>query len=346
MRGVQLALLSSMKRVVVITGGTAGVGRATARHFARKGDHVAVIARDQARLDATVAEIEACGVRGLGASADVADAEQVRAAAEQIEASLGPIDVWINGAMTTVVAPVHEMTTAEFQRVTDVCYHGFVWGTQAALDVMRPRKRGMIIQIGSALAVRSIPLQSAYCGAKHAIHGFTDSLRSELLHDKIPIDLCMVQLPAVNTPQFDWCVNKMGHALGPVPPIFQPEVIARALYAVSRHPRREVYLGWPSIKAIIGDKVAPGVADSYLATHGYSGQLVGALNQHPPANLFSPVPGDPGAHGRFDDKARSKDFIASAATTLGAAGVQAVVALAGAALVAGLALGISRLVRR
>lgn len=335
-----------MKRIIVITGGTAGVGRATAEKFASEGDHVAVLARDRARLDATVVDIERHGVRGLGISTDVADAAQVEAAATRVEAELGPIDVWINCAMTTVVAPVDDITAAEYQRVTDVCYHGFVWGTQAALRVMRPRKRGMIIQVGSALAVRSIPLQSAYCGAKHAIHGFTDSLRSELLHDKIPIELCMVQLPAVNTPQFDWCVNKMDHALGPVPPIFQPEIIARSLYAVSLRPRREVYLGWPSIKAIVGDKLAPGVADRYLATHGYSGQLTTAPNPHAPANLFAPVPGDRGAHGRFDDKARASDVIARAATVLGAAGIQAIIGLAGAVAVAGVALGVRRLVRR
>ncbi|MEO8550559.1 MAG: SDR family oxidoreductase [Kofleriaceae bacterium] len=335
-----------MQRVIVITGGTSGVGRATARWFASEGDHVAVLARGQDRLDATVVEIERHGVKGLGISTDVADAGQVEAAATRVEVELGPIDVWINCAMTTVVAPVDEMTAAEYQRVTDVCYHGFVWGTQAALRVMRPRKRGTIIQVGSALAVRSIPLQSAYCGAKHAIHGFTDSLRSELLHDDMPIELCMVQLPAVNTPQFDWCVNKMDHALGPVPPIFQPEIIARALHAVSLRPRREVYLGWPSIKAILGDKLAPGVADRYLATHGYSGQLTDEPNPHGPANLFSPVPGDPGAHGRFDAKSRSSDALARAATVLGAAGVQAVVGLTGVAAVAGLALGLRWLVRR
>jgi NAD(P)-dependent dehydrogenase (short-subunit alcohol dehydrogenase family) len=335
-----------MKRVIVITGGTAGVGRATARRFAAAGDHVAVLARDRNRLAATVADIEHHGVRALGISTDVADAAQVEAAATRIEVELGPIDAWINCAMTTVVAPVEEMTAAEYQRVTDVCYHGFVWGTQAALRVMRPRGRGTIIQVGSALAIRSIPLQSAYCGAKHAIHGFTDSLRSELLHDGLPIELCMVQLPAVNTPQFDWCVNKMTYALGPVPPIFQPEIVAEALHAVSLKPRREVYLGWPSIKAIVGDKLVPGVADRFLSTHGYSGQLTDKPNPHTPANLFTPVPGDPGAHGRFDAKARSNDFIARAATMLGAAGVQAIIGVAGAAAVAGVALGIARLVRR
>jgi NAD(P)-dependent dehydrogenase (short-subunit alcohol dehydrogenase family) len=335
-----------MSRVVVITGGTAGVGRATARKFASEGDRVAVLARDQARLDATVAELEAHGVRALGIATDVAVATQVDAAASQIEAELGPIDVWINNAMTTIVAPVQEMSATEYQRVTDVCYHGFVWGTQAALRVMRPRRRGTIIQVGSALAVRSIPLQSAYCGAKHAIQGFTDSLRSELLHDDLPIDVCMVQLPAVNTPQFDWCVNKTDRALGPVPPIFQPELIADALYAVSLRPRREVYLGWPTIKAIIGTHLVPGYADRYLATNGYTGQLTDEPNRHPPANLFEPVPGDQAAHGRFDDKARSRDLIASAATVLGAAGIRTIVGLAGAATVAGLTLGIRWALRR
>src|SRR5689334_4293331 len=231
--GLVFAVVIGMQRVIVITGGTAGVGRATSRRFASAGDNVAVLARDSERLAATIAEIERCGVRGLGISTDVADAAQVDAAAARVERELGPIDVWINCAMTTVVAPLEAVTPEEYRRVTDVCYHGFVWGTQAALRVMRPRRRGTIIQVGSALAVRSIPLQSAYCGAKHAIHGFTDSLRSELLHDGVPIELCMVQLPAVNTPQFDWCVNKMPSALGPVPPIFQPEVIAEALHAVS-----------------------------------------------------------------------------------------------------------------
>ena len=336
----------AMNRVIVITGGSAGVGRATARRFAAAGDHVAVLARDPGRLAATVAELELRDVKALGIPTDVADAAQVEAAAARVELELGPIDVWINCAMTTVVAPLDQMSAAEYQRVTDVCYHGFVWGTQAALRVMKPRRRGTIIQVGSALAIRSIPLQSAYCGAKHAIHGFTDSLRSELLHDGIPIELCMVQLPAVNTPQFDWCVNKTDRALGPVPPIFQPEIVANALYEVSLHPRREVYLGWPSIKGILGDKLTPGYADRYLATHGYSGQMTDAPNPHNPANLFEPVPGDQEAHGRFDDKARSHDLVARAATVLGAAGVQAIVGLVGAAAVAGLTLGIAKLVRR
>jgi short-subunit dehydrogenase len=194
--------------------------------------------------------------------------------------------------MTTVVGPVGTISPAELQRITDVCYHGFVWGTRAALAHMRPRGRGTIIQVGSVLAYRSIPLQAAYCGAKHAIKGFTDAVRSELLHDHMNIALCMVQLPAVNTPQFGWCENKMDQAVQPVPPIFQPEIIADALYEVSLHPRREVFFGWPSITAIIGNKLAPGFADHHLATRGYAGQLTGAPNTRAPANLFAPVPGD------------------------------------------------------
>jgi len=328
-----------MSRVIVITGGTAGVGRATACRFARAGDAVAVLARGRDGLAATSADIERLGGRAFAVATDVADAVQVEVAADRIERELGPIDVWINNAMTTVVAPVGEVEPAEFRRVTDVCYHGFVWGTRAALARMRPRNRGTIIQVGSALAYRSIPLQAAYCGAKHAIHGFTDSLRSELLHDRVDIDLCMVQLPAVNTPQFDWCVNRMDHALGPVPPIFQPEIIADAIYRVSCHPRREVFLGWPAIKAIVGNKLVPGIADRYLASAGYTGQLTSEPNRHPPANLYAPIAGDHGAHGRFDRVARSDDTLARVATVLGAAGVQAViaagVALLGALVIAG-----------
>ncbi len=315
-----------MSRVVVVTGGTAGVGRATARRFARAGDAVAVLARGPDRLEATLSEIYALGARGLAIPTDVADPEQIEEAAARVERELGPIDVWINNAMTTAVGPVERITPAEFRRITDVCYHGFVWGTRAALAHMRPRNRGLIIQVGSALAYRAIPLQAAYCGAKHAIRGFTDALRSELLHDGVAIRLCMVQLPAVNTPQFDWCVNRMARAPQPVPPIFQPEIIADAIHRASHHPRREILLGWPTIKAVVGNKIAPGIADRYLATRGYEGQLTDQPNTHPPANLFAPVPGDRGAHGRFDARARSSDAIARAAAMLGAAGTQAVIA--------------------
>lgn len=334
-----------MSRVVVITGGTAGVGRAVARRFACEGDAVAVLARGRDGIVATVAEIDALGGRGLGVTTDVADAAQVETAAARVEHELGPIDVWVNNAMSTAVGPVDSISPGEFQRITDVCYHGFVWGTRAALRYMRPRNRGMIIQVGSALAYRSIPLQAAYCAAKHAIRGFTDSLRSELLHDGVDIDVCMVQLPAVNTPQFGWCVNRMDAALQPVPPIFQPEIIAEAIHAVSRHPRREVFLGWPSIKAIIGNKLVPGIADRYLATRGYEGQLTDAPNTHPPANLYSPVPGDHGAHGRFDARARAHDPVARIATILGAAGVQAAIAVAATVIAATLVVAVRTLVR-
>ena len=323
-----------MSRVIVVTGGTAGVGRAVARRFASEGDSVAVLARGREGLAATVAEIDDLGGRGLGLTADVAEADQVEAAAAHVERELGPIDVWINNAMTTAVRPVERITPSELQRITNVCYHGSVWGTCAALRYMRPRNRGTIIQVGSALAYRSIPLQAAYCGAKHAVRGFTDSLRSELLHDKVKIDVCMVQLPAVNTPHFGWCVNKMPRSVEPVPPICQPELVAEAIYHVSHHPRREVFLGWPSSKAIVGDKLAPGFADRFLATHGYEGQLTGAPDTNPPANLYAPVPGDHGAHGRFDTTARSRDPVARIATVLGAAGVQAVIAAA-ATVIAG-----------
>ncbi len=335
-----------MTRVVAITGGTAGVGRAIARRCAQARDHVAVLARGTDRLAATQAELRALGVDCIALEVDVADARQVEDAATRIERELGEIDVWINNAMTTAVGPIEAITPEEFRRVTEVCYLGYVWGTQAALRRMRPRDRGTIIQVGSALAYRSIPLQAAYCAAKHAIHGFTDSLRSELLHDGVAIALCMVQLPAVNTPQFDWCVNKTAHALQPVPPIFQPEVIADAIHHVSQHPRREVYLGWSAIQAIVGNKLAPGFADHYLATHGYSGQLTDGANSHAPTNLFEPVAGEVGAHGRFDDQARDEDAIARAATVLGAAGVQAVIAATVLGLVGGLAYGITRWSRR
>ncbi len=328
-----------MKRVIVITGGTAGVGRATALRFAREKAAVAVLARGVDGLAATVADIERLGGTALAIPTDVAHCDQVMRAAARVERELGPIDVWINCAMTTAVGPFEQVSPDEYQRITDVCYHGFVWGTRAALAHMRPRRRGTIIQVGSALAYRSIPLQAAYCGAKHAIHGFTDSIRSELLHDRIPIELCMVQLPAVNTPQFGWCVNKMAKMPQPVPPIFQPEIIADALHTVSRQPRREVFLGWPAIEAILGNQVAPGYADRYLARRGYDGQLTETPNDHPAANLFAPVPGDHGAHGAFDARARERDPIAWASTRLGAAGVRGLVAgmvaLGGVALVAG-----------
>jgi hypothetical protein len=219
-----------------------------------------------------------------------------------------------------------------------VTYLGYVWGTRAALDRMIPRNRGTIVQVGSALAYRSIPLQSAYCGAKHAIVGFTDSIRSELLHDKIDIALTVVHLPAVNTPQFSWCMNKMPYEPEPVPPIFQPEIIADAVFHAAHHPRREIYLGWPTVKAVFGQKLAPGYADRYLARHGFRSQTTDEpRDPERPSNLFVPVPGDPGAHGRFDAQARARDLIAPATTRLGAAGVTAIAAVLGAGLVVAIA---------
>ncbi len=263
-----------MGRIVAITGARAGVGRATAEEFARQGWDVGLIARNAARLDQAAAELRARhGVRALAAPADVADAAAVETAAERIEAGLGPIDVWVNVAMATVFAPVSAITPEEFRRATEVTYLGQVHGTMAALRRMRGRNRGTIVNVGSALAYRSVPLQSAYCGAKFAIRGFTDSLRSELIHDRLDIKLTMVDLPAVNTPQFDWALNKTGRRAQPVPPIFQPEVPARAIYFAATHPRRQIWVGFPTVRAILANRIAPGLIDRYLAKAGYSGQL-------------------------------------------------------------------------
>ena len=330
--------------VVVITGGTAGVGRATARRFAAAGARIAVLARGQGGLDATARELPGLGARAaLAIRCDVAEAAQVFAAAAQIEQELGPIDVWINNAMTTVFGRFRSLTPEQFERVTRVTYLGYVWGTRAALDRMIPRNRGTIVQVGSALAYRSIPLQSAYCGAKHAVVGFTDSIRSELLHDGVAIELTCVHLPAVNTPQFSWCMNKMPYEPEPVPPIFEPEIVADAIFHAAHHPRREIYLGWPTVKAVFGQRLAPGFADRYLARHGFSDQTTGQPRDPTrPSNLFAPIPGDAGAHGRFDHQARDRDLIAPATARLGAAGVTAI---AGAVLAAGLAVAIAGAMR-
>jgi NAD(P)-dependent dehydrogenase (short-subunit alcohol dehydrogenase family) len=333
-----------MTEIVVITGGTSGVGRAVARRFAADGAKIAVLARGLDGLRATVEEVVGLGASAaLGISCDVADPEEVSAAAERIENELGPIDIWINNAMTTVFGRFDQLEPAEFRRVTDVTYLGYVWGTRAALAHMRSRDRGTIVQVGSALAYRSIPLQSAYCAAKHAIRGFTDSLRSELIHDGSAIELVMVQLPAVNTPQFTWCANRMPYAPQPVPPIYEPDVIARAIHRVAHHPKREVMVGWPTIEAILGQKVVPGVLDRYLANRAYEGQftLVPA-ETYRPTNLWHPVPGDHGANGNFDLHARRRDHASFATTRLGAAGVQAVAAFAASALL----LVVAHLVRR
>lgn len=292
--------------IVVVTGASAGVGRATALEFAGRGYDVAILARNRARLEAAAEEIRGRGVKALPIVADVVDYRAVDAAAAQIEDELGPIDVWVNNAMTTVFAPVEKLTPEEVRHATEVTYLGQVHGMMAALARMRVRNRGTIVNVGSALAYRAIPLQSVYCGAKFAVRGFTDSLRSELIHDRRAINLVMVHLPAVNTPQFDWALNKTGERTQPVPPIFQPEVPARAIAFAAANPHhREIWVGMPTIKAIVGNALVPGLLDRYLASAGYKGQLSGeSLPPDAPANLFETVDGDYGTHGRFDDKAR------------------------------------------
>jgi short-subunit dehydrogenase len=295
-----------MRKIVVITGAGAGVGRAAATEFARNGCDVALLSRDPDRLQQAAEDLRRFGVRALPIPTDVADASAVDAAADQVERELGPIDVWVNVAMATVFAPVHKLTAEEFQRGTAVTYLGQVHGTMAALRHMRPRNRGSIVSVGSALAYRSVPLQSIYCGAKFAIRGFLDALRSELYHDKINITITAVDLPAVNTPQFDWARNKMGRKAMPVPPIYQPEVPARAIYFGAFNPRRQIWVGFPTVKAILANRIAPGLIDRYLAKSGYTGQLTDQPSDpQAPGNLFDPVTGPYGAHGRFDAVART-----------------------------------------
>ena len=296
-----------MPKVVVVTGASAGVGRATVEEFARQGYDVALLAREPARLDRAAGEVRAAhGVRTLPIPTDVADADAVEAAATKAETELGPIDVWVNVAMATVFAPVSKLTAAEFERGTRVTYLGQVHGTMAALSRMRERNRGTIVNVGSALGYRSVPLQSIYCGAKFAIRGFTDALRSEIIHDKLNVHLTMVDLPAVNTPQFDWAMNKMGVKAKPVAPIYEPEVPARAIFFAATHKRRQVWVGYPTVQAILANRIAPGLIDRYLAKAGYTGQLTNEpLPANAPANLFEPVPGNYGAHGRFDSRSRT-----------------------------------------
>lgn len=293
-------------QVVVITGASAGVGRATAQAFARRGAHIGLIARGEDGLAGAKRDVEAAGGQAVTYPVDVADPEQVEAAARKIEEDLGPIDIWINNAMASVFSPIKEMTAAEFQRVTAVTYLGCVYGTLAALRRMLPRDHGVVLQVGSALAFRAIPLQSAYCAAKHAVKGFTESLRTELLHDHSGVTVTIVQLPAVNTPQFDWVKSRLPHLAQPVPPIFQPEVIAEAIVRAAHDKRREVVIGWPAVQAIWGEKFIPGLLDRYLAKVGYNAQQTDQpAARDAPNNLWKPVPGDPGTHGRFDARARS-----------------------------------------
>ena len=292
-------------RVIVITGASAGVGRAAAQMFARtEGAHIGLLARGEDGLEGARRDVEALGGRALAIPCDVAAADAVEAAAARVEAEFGPRDVWVNNAMASVFSPVKEMTAAEFRRVTEVTYLGTVHGTLAALKRMLPRDRGHIVQVGSALAYRGIPLQAAYCASKHATQGFMDSLRSELLHDKSRVVVTMVQMPALNTPQFGWVKSRLPGKAQPVPPIFQPEVAAEAIVFASKHRRREIYVGLPTVIAILGNKVLPGLGDWYLGKTGYQGQQTAEPEDpHRPDNLYAPVPGDAGAHGRFDDRA-------------------------------------------
>ncbi len=293
-------------KVVVVTGATAGVGRAVVMEFARQGAKIGLIARGQKGLEGTKREVEELGGTALMLPTDVADAQQVEDAAERAEQELGPIDIWVNDAMTTIFAPFLQIKPDEFKRATEVTYLGQVYGTMAALKRMHARNSGAIVQVGSALSYRSIPLQSPYCGAKHAIVGFTDSIRSELIHDKSAVHLTVVLLPAMNTPQFTWCRTRLPNHPQPVPPIFEPAVAARAIVWAASHKRREVYVGFPTVKAVYGNELAPSFADRYLGKHGYKGQQTSQpVNPDRPDNLFAPVDADLGTEGIFKDRAKN-----------------------------------------
>lgn len=295
-----------VRPVVVVTGASAGVGRATARLFAEEGADLGLLARGTEGLEAAAKEVEQRGGRALAIPVDVSDADQVEHAAERIERELGPIDVWVNDAMVTVMSPIAEMTAREFRRVTEVNYLGAVHGTLSALSRMRRRDRGSIVQVGSALSYRAIPLQGAYCASKHAMRGFTDSLRCELLHEKSRVHVTMVQMPALNTPQFEWSRIRFAKQPQPVPPIYQPEVAARAVVFAARARRREVWVGGWNALLMFANKLAPGIGDRYLARTAYDSQFTDEpADPNRPDNLERPLPGDHGAHGRFDKSARS-----------------------------------------
>jgi NAD(P)-dependent dehydrogenase (short-subunit alcohol dehydrogenase family) len=303
--------MAERSQVIVVTGASAGIGRATVRAFARGRKQVAIalLARGREGLEEARREVEDAGGEALVIPTDVADAAQVEAAAERAERELGSIDVWVNCAMVSVFSPVREMAPEEFRRVTEVTYLGYVYGTLAAMRRMGRRNEGVIVQVSSALGYRSIPLQSAYCAAKHAIVGFTESLRSELIHDKSRIRVTMVHLPSHDTPQFDQVKSRLSHRAQPVPPIFAPEVAARAIVWAAAHPRRSVTVGAPALKAIVGNKLFPGLIDRYLARTAFSGQQTDAPEDpNRPHNLWAPVPGDRGAHGRFGEQAKSRSL--------------------------------------
>jgi NAD(P)-dependent dehydrogenase (short-subunit alcohol dehydrogenase family) len=301
-----------MTQTVVITGASAGIGRATARLYGERGANVALIARGQAGLAGAAQDVEEAGGKALALSADMADHAQVTDAAQQAEEFFGPVDVWINVAFTSVFAPFSEISAAEFRRVTEVSYLGFVHGTMAALDRMRPRGQGTIVQVGSTLGERSIPLQSAYCGAKHAINGFTSALRCELLHEHSAIQITVVQMPAVNTPQFSWVLSRLPRHPQPVPPIYEPEVAARSVLFAADHPgRKQYWVGASTAATLVANRVVPALLDRYLARAGYKSQQTGQeVAPGRPDNLWQPVDGpdgrDHGAHGAFDDRSHPR----------------------------------------
>jgi NAD(P)-dependent dehydrogenase (short-subunit alcohol dehydrogenase family) len=327
---------SPRDRVVVVTGASAGVGRATARAFGSAGAKVALLARNEPALEAAADEVRQRGGEPLVCRLDVADAEAVERAAAAVEGRFGRIDTWVNNAMATVFAPALDITPEEYRRVTEVTYLGYVYGTLAAVRRMQPRGEGTVIQVGSALVYRSIPLQSAYCAAKAAVRGFTDSLRCELIHQRSRVQLCMIQLPAVNTPQPIVQRNKMRRQAQPVPPMYAPELIADAIVYLAEHPRRELVVGGSSLKAILGQKLIPGLLDRYLGKNGWEAQFVDAPNDPArPDCLFEHVPGDHGAHGPYRDQERRRSLQLWATTHRGVvAGVVGALALSGLARLA------------
>ena len=322
-------------RIAVVTGASAGIGRATAVEFARHGWRVALLARGIDGLEAARLEVEGAGGAALVIETDVADPAQVDAAASRVESEWGPIDVWVNNAMATIFSRFLDVSPEDFRRATEVTYLGAVWGTRAALSRMKPRDRGVIVQVGSALAYRSIPLQSAYCGAKSALRGFTDSIRSELIHERSGVHVTMVQLSAFNTPQFEWARTTLGCRPKPMGKIFQPEVAARAIHWAATHRRRELWVGWPAAKAILGTRVVPGLLDPRLAATAIDGQHTDEpLPPDRQDNLYTAVAGDHGAHGRFDAMAVASSAQAWWAMHRGVATAVAAIAIATVALAA------------
>lgn len=323
---------SARRRVAVITGASAGVGRASARALAQRGWSLGLLARGQKGLDSTLADAKAAGAAAIAVPTDVADAKSVDSAAEAVEHELGPIDVWVNNAMTSVFGPFTEIPLEDMRRVTEVTYLGYVYGTRAALDRMLPRDRGLIVQVGSALAFRGIPLQSAYCAAKHAIRGFDASLRAELLHERSHIRICEVHLPAVNTPQFRWVRSFLEREAQPVPPIYQPELQAEAIAWLLDHPRRSMWVGPSTVAAIVASAIAPNLIDRYLALTGYRSQQTSETRDPTrPDNLYGPVEEDVGAHGPFDHRAHDRSiqpWLSKHRTGLSAAAAVAAMAMA------------------